>query len=55
MNGWRYFKSLGLRKSDLHLMYIPLGEGYFRELEASRQLGVATPLLTCYAAKHVLD
>ena len=36
MNGWNRFESLGLRKSDRRVMYISLGEGYFRDWEASR-------------------
>ena len=54
MNGWHHFESLGLRKSDRRGMYICLGECYFRDVEASRYLGVATPLLACYASKHYL-
>ena len=54
MNGWHHFESLGLRKSDRRVMYISLGEGYLRDWEALRYLGVATPLLAFYAAKHYL-
>ena len=45
MNCWHHFESLGLRKADRLAMYVKLGDGYFRDWEASRYLGVATPLL----------
>ena len=55
MNGWHHFESLGLRKADRRVMYIPLGDGYFRDWEVSRYLGVATSLLGCYEAKYYLE
>ena len=36
MNGWHHFESLGIRKSDRRVMYITLGDGYFRDWEALR-------------------
>ena len=52
MNGWHHFESLGICKVDRRMMYVTLGDGYFRDLRASRYLGVATSLLACYTAKY---